>query len=92
MRANRKDAEAVWGALSNVDWTHDNGDTAGYSFRAAGDLVASIVGEGTDYMDFYCRSNYGHAEEWIETAMAALGWRWSPMDGPFADTDAEVSR
>jgi len=85
MRASRRDAEIVWGALSNVDWKHNNGDTASYTFRAAGDLIASIVGNGTDYMDFYCTSAYGQVEHWIGVAMAAEGWRWSVLDdGPLA--------
>ena len=90
MRASRQDAYDVWGALSNVDWKHDNGDTASYTFRAAGDLVAAVVGDGTDYMDFYCNGHFGFVPEWVETAMAGEGWRWSTdeQEKPFDDTTA----
>lgn len=63
----------VWGALANVDWINDNGDTAGYSFRAAGDMIAAIVGEG-DYLDYYCSASYATIPEWVALAMAKEGW------------------
>lgn len=44
----------IWSALANVDWykpkTHES---AGYTFRSAGGLIAAIRGLGC-YMDWYC--------------------------------------
>lgn len=74
MRESQEAAQQVWSALANVEWLHENGDDAGYSFRAAGDLIASIVGSG-DYLNYYCNSPYATVEDWIEDAMATQGWR-----------------
>ncbi len=69
--------QRLWGSLANVGWRHENGDTAGYSFRAAGDLIAAVTGQG-DYMDWYCSFNYGEADTEVAELLAAEGWRPDP--------------
>lgn len=68
--------EQMWSALANVYWTHENGDTASYSFRAAGDLIAAVRGRG-EYIDWYCSGNCAVVSDEIEQALAAEGWRWN---------------
>ena len=77
MRAEPEWCKALWGSLANVDWIHENGDTAGYSFRAAGDLIAAILGKG-DYIDWYCSGADGCVAPQIREALAGEGWR--PFD------------
>ena len=72
IRADEDFAAKAWGALANVDWAHANGDDASYSFRAAGDLIAAIRGEGM-YMDWYCSSEAGISEPLAE-GLAKEGW------------------
>lgn len=71
-------AVAMWSALSNVEWFHVNGDEAGYSFRAAGDLVAAVRGEG-NYMDWYCSGPAGCVHVDIEYALGEYGWYYEEM-------------
>ena len=39
-------AREFWSARANRDWIHADGDVVGYSFRAAGDLIAEVRGQG----------------------------------------------
>jgi len=78
IRADEEVGRDVWSAITNVNWIHTNGDTASYSFRRAGDLLAAICGRG-NYMDWYCRSNAGVVSAEISAAMAAEGWRVSDV-------------
>ena len=79
----------LWSALANVTWHHVNGDTAAYSFRAAGDLVAAMRGEG-NYMDWYCCGPYATISDEIRTAMAGEGW--TPDIRPIVEIDHETIR
>lgn len=63
----------LWGSLANCDWTNADGDTASYSFRAAGDLIAAVLARG-DYMDWYCSAPAGRPDPEIAEAMAGRGW------------------
>lgn len=78
MREDDELCAEVWSSLANAGWRHENGDTAGYSFRAAGDLVASVLGRG-DYLDWYCSGPYATCSERVRRALAAEGWTWSVL-------------
>lgn len=73
IRTDDEVCRRMWSALANQGWHHDNGDTAAYSFRAAGDLIAAIRGQG-NYMDWYCSGPYESVSEKIKDAMAKEGW------------------
>lgn len=69
-------AAELWSALANVTWSNGAGDQAVYSFRAAGDMIAAVRGEG-DYLDWYCCGPYATISERVAVAMAGEGW--TPM-------------
>ena len=79
LRASKEDADEFWGGLANIDWSGPNGEEVGYSFRAAGDLIAAIrrdEGEMT-YMHYYCSAPDGEVPWWMEDGMAAAGWTYT---------------
>lgn len=67
-------AARLWGSLANAEWQHENGDTASYSFRAAGDLIAAVIGNG-DYLDWYCSQEYALNDPEVCELLAREGWR-----------------
>jgi len=73
IRESDEAACEMWCALANVEWTHSNGETAGYSFREAGDLVATIRRNG-NYMDWYCCDTDAVVSDAIRTKMKMMGW------------------
>lgn len=68
-------AAALWGSLANVVW-HKGDLEVGYSFRAAGDVVACLRGEGS-YMDWYCSAPDGVVSDEVADALAKRGWTYS---------------
>lgn len=66
-------AIALWSALANTRWRHSGGEAVVFSYRAAGDLVAALRGEG-DYLDWYCAGAAGTIAGEIADAMATEGW------------------
>jgi hypothetical protein len=73
IRSDDAMARAVWSALAGVDWVHFNGDTALYTWRSAGDIVAAIRDEG-DYMDWYGKGDAEVVSDEVRTCMAGEGW------------------
>jgi len=79
IRADDEMARAMWSALANVDWYHpETGNTASYSFRAAGDLIAAIRGSG-HYMYWYCSGPYAQVSDHIARSMKKEGWIYDDM-------------
>ena len=80
VRASKDDAVVLWGALANVEWKGPLGEEVGYSFRAAGDLVAALRrDEGPmTYMNYYCAGPHGVVADWIEAALGEAGWTPEP--------------
>lgn len=76
IRADKEVGRRLWSALANVEWSHDAHGDVSYSFRAAGDLIAGILGEG-DYMDWYCCGPDGRVSMDISEAMKKEGWEWT---------------
>lgn len=66
--------EAFWGSLANVIWENkEKGQKVIYSFRAAGDLICSIRGEGS-YLTWYCSSPTGVVDSEVSDVLTAHGW------------------
>jgi hypothetical protein len=77
IRSDIQTAVALWSALTNVEWTRGDG-VVGLTFRAAGDVVASLR-QGCDdpcgnYMDWYCSGDPGVIRDDIRSALAVEGW------------------
>jgi hypothetical protein len=80
IRGSQRFACAMWCALANIVWHHDNGDTAAYSFRAAGDMITAVRRDGGNYMDWYCCGPDGVVTDEITEAMKVEGWTWKTYD------------
>jgi hypothetical protein len=76
IRESVPNAQAMWGAMANITWEDDDGNIARFSFRVAGDMVADIRGDGSDYITWYCCGDDGVVNPVIEKAMTAEGWTW----------------
>ena len=68
-------AALFWGSLANVIWISPDGDKLLYSYRAAGDLVATLLEEG-NYLQWYCSSESGRVHQTVADVLAAAGWTY----------------
>lgn len=75
MRADEEVCRELWSALANVDWYHpEKHYNVGYSFRAAGGMIADRILKRGTYMDWYCNSPYPQVSDRIRRAMKKEGW------------------
>jgi hypothetical protein len=58
------------------------------SWRAAGAVVADLVGRGECYLDYYCSGNEGVVSERVCEALGELSW--TPLPWPARDADSAV--
>lgn len=87
LRSNDEFGTELWSALANVDWFHpaDNLE-AGYSFRAAGGMIAEIIGKG-QYLDWYCSGPYATVSNHIAHALRKEGWIYDVIGRICDDSD-----
>lgn len=79
IRSDQDVVVEMWSALANVEWSHSgSADTASYSFRAAGDMIAAIRGEG-NYLDWYCSGEYAVISDRICQALSQQDWVGKPV-------------
>lgn len=79
MSDHRPFAEAVYAALCNVDWTHEDGTRFSATWRMAAQIVADLRGLGEDYLDFYCGGNEGTISRPVAVGLAPFGWTGTPL-------------
>jgi hypothetical protein len=63
----------VWGALTNVEWINERGQSVLFTFRSAAATMVSLLDEG-DYVDWYCCGPTGVVSDEIREALKAEGW------------------
>ena len=80
MRASKDYCKRFYAAMCNTDLykTGISGEY-GYSWRAAGGLIADILGEG-DYLNWYCSGNEGFVDDEIADDLNEIGWVAVPME------------
>lgn len=66
----------LWSALTNIEWTNEDGSNFSCTFRYAGALIADIRESG-GYMDWYCSSEYAKVSEYIENKLNSFGWKYT---------------
>ena len=77
IQQNQDFGHELWSALANVDWIHDDDPDkkgCGYSFRAAGSFIASILPD-SNYMEWYCASPDKVVSNRIAEDLANKGWK-----------------
>ena len=85
MRTDESLCKRIWSSLANVEWYYIRPSesrgavSVGYSFRAAGGLIADIRDLG-DYMDWYCASPDSTVDDVFRRAMKKAGF--IPDDTP----------
>jgi hypothetical protein len=95
IRESLENAYTVWSALVNVTWHKEltNGQRieGRFSFRGAGNLLAAIRNDGTDYKKYYCSGPYETVTPFIARTMKEQGWEYTPDNPkePKAPMDAD---
>lgn len=73
----------LYGALCNTTWRHvATGTDWSCSWRASGDVVATLRGEG-DYLDWYCSDGEGLVDEQVLAEIRVLGWELVRAEPPW---------
>ena len=91
IREDDEVALALWCAISDTLWRHEDGGCVSFGFRGAGHLVAAIRGKGS-YIDWYlrgCLAGPGIVREDIREVLVAMGWTPEEfkLDNPISSSE-----
>jgi len=70
-RANRW---KIYETLTNNEWVNAKGEHGGLTWRGCGGVLADLIGEGEDYLDYYCHGDEGRVDPDVRIALSNAGW------------------
>ena len=78
-KLTKEEGEIIWDILENKKLVVNGEDITG-TFRYNASCIAEVVGNGTDYCDFYCSWVHSNREEEFKRRMLNTGGKVEPLN------------